>query len=114
MHNVARPISLRSGYVAYVDAGLLPEDLVEELAARGALVLSKATGPEAVIHLDAEGYVARVERQGEVMAPVREDAVVVDLETYRLARVRAKVRGALAGAVTMLPFVLTLPPVVHL
>jgi hypothetical protein len=112
--SVVRPITFSSDFVAYVDPALLPDDLVEELTARGALVMARNTGPEALVHLDDEGHISHVERAGAPLASVPEDSVVVDLERWRYERVRAKVSGALAGVLASAPLAAALSPVVHL
>lgn len=111
----AQTLPLRSGLVAYLDPALLPDDLVESLAASGAIVVAKASGPAATLHLTEDGRIGRIERaDASVLEMIPEGAEVVDLETRRLERARAKVRGAMAASVALAPVVALMPPLVRL
>jgi hypothetical protein len=105
----AHAITFRADTFALVDASLLPEDLVEDLALAGAIVLATTTPGTAHVLTNPSGRVVGVERvQAAPLAPV------VSLEDRRRLRVHDKVRGALAGFVAFLPLAAVLPPLVRL
>lgn len=110
-HMPAHPITLRSGLVACVDPAYLPDDLVEDLAARNAIVVARASAAAAVVHLDDEERVTHIGRPSG--PPLQVGAEVADLGARRREHARARLHGAIASAVAMSPLVALVPPVIR-
>jgi hypothetical protein len=106
----AVPLIIRSGTVALLDPALLPEEVVEDLAALGAIVIATAAPGVATVHLDdQEERILGLDRPTSplpALGLVRDD--VVDLATARTTRARDRVRAASAGAVSAIPVAATL------